>query len=271
MPPNVGTVDIPIQSASGWVWMARGHIGATTGSTIHMLLCMMNLKNQSAQPCLIFFVRAKNTHPGTVKRLCSGTFKHCIRTASASVLVTQCQTAAEMYGDIEVGTYWRVISRATVRSGAGLRSSKVGVLQVGTVVKVREVRRRGAASQSQQQAVKLQHLCVLCKTISSELRSLIWQTQKEGGHLRVRFATKTLKGWTSISASNGNTLLEEVPENENPAGQDDDPPSGTGADGGEGCGQYVCIKRAVLREGFEVSTFHGNLVQLRRCIHASCS
>ena len=46
----------------------RGNIGATTGSTIHMLLSMMNLEHQVAQPCLIFFVRAANTHPGTVKR-----------------------------------------------------------------------------------------------------------------------------------------------------------------------------------------------------------
>lgn len=64
-----------------------------------------------------------------------------------------------------------------------------------------------------------------------------------------------MRGWTSVSASNGNTLLEQLPEDQIPAKAREDSSAGAkGGDaggGGEGCGQYVCIKRAVLREGFE--------------------
>jgi hypothetical protein len=212
-----GVVDVPVVNPKGWVWMARGCLGASATATIHMLCGMMSLGTKPAEPCLIFFVRAKNTHPGTVKRLCKGTFTHCMRTTSPNVLVTQCQTSAEIYGEVDIGSHWRVLRKATVRSTEAKDSSKVGVLQVGDVIKTLET------------------------------------TVNEVGQLRIRFSKKGLKGWTSVSGADGSTLLEQLGDEE---AAELEAAEAAAAAGGveEKLGQYVCLKRVVLRADFETNS-----------------
>eukprot|EP01050_Picozoa_sp_SAG11_P020565 SAG11_NODE_3489_length_2416_cov_2.003884_1_plen_512_part_10 len=165
-----------------------------------------------------------------MKRLARGVFTHCTRTTVPTVLVTQCQTAAELHGEVEEGTFWRVIAKATVRTGSETTSSRAGHLLPGDVIKTLEV------------------------------------VATDSGLLRVRFSSTSrggVKGWTSATSSQGLQLLQKLEPTEVPADAQGGADSGEGGpdtiDGGygastaedDGCGQYVCIKRSVLRSEFE--------------------
>jgi hypothetical protein len=237
-----GRFDLPVQNCDpekAWVWMSRAKVHAATASTIHMLSGIMSSKPDEAgsprdgtprgrdEPVLIFFVRKENTHPGTVKRMNSGTFKYCAGGVEPHLLVTQCQTSSEKFGEIEKGTWWQAIGKAAVRTGAELDTAKVGSLQPGMVI----------------------------ETLATET--------SENGSVRVRFDTGKLRGWASVATADGTVLMDEVtPEaaaevmltqgdiemDSDDEDEDDDGGSDPNA------GRYRVVKKSTVRAKFDMKS-----------------
>jgi hypothetical protein len=95
---------------------------------------------------------------------------------------------------------WRVVSAATVRKQAARDSAKVGTLKEGTVS-------TGSPKLRLLNRVDLlffpRDLICVCAQVIDALE----QRVEVGGQTRVRISHGRLKGWTSIRATNGATLL----------------------------------------------------------------
>ena len=249
-----GRFDVPVVNDKGWVWMSRAKVHAATASTIHMLSGMMEVQTSGSQgvaetprttsavsavstvsttsgaeePCMIFFNRRENTHPGTVKRMNSGAFRYCSKGAVPHLLVSQCKSSSEKFGEIEKGTWWQTIGKAAVRTGPELNTAKVGSLQPGRVIETLET-----------------------------------QTSANGS-VRVRFDTGKIKGWASVATADGNELMEEVDpkdpdiqaaikqgevdEDSDDEEEDDDGGSDPNA------GKYRVVKKSVIRAKFDMNS-----------------
>ena len=113
-----GRVELPIPSPIDVAWMVEGLLPKTLGSTAHIMCCM----TQQGKPCMVFFLRESNMHPGTVERLRQGSFKCCTRVKSHNMYVTTTKSTTEKFGtDLAKGTKLRALKRSTVRDTPDVR------------------------------------------------------------------------------------------------------------------------------------------------------
>ena len=172
-------------------------------------------------------MRKEKTHPGTVRRMNSGKFRYCAGGVEPHLLVTQCKTSSEKFGEIEKGTWWQAIGKPAVRTGVELNTAKVGSLQPGMVVETLAV------------------------------------ATSENGSVRIRFDTGKLRGWASVATSDGTVLMDEVtPEaaaeilaemgDLDVDSDEDDEDDDGGSD--PNAGRYRVVKKSTVRAKFDMKS-----------------